>query len=213
MQIIPVIDLKDEKAVAAHRGQRHRYRPQASPLCRNGEPFALLARLSRTYHTIYLADINALQNDRAQGALLGRIRRRFPRTDFWLDVGGRGGGIGGFRRVVGSESRRKGGDLHPGAMLSLDYKNRRLLGNAPPIHRRPRKLLAINLGDVGGGGLDFPHLQSLARQNSGRKLVVGGGIGNLCHLRLLKKRGFNGVLVATILHRSPLAPGLLAKSF
>ena len=210
MQIIPVIDLKDGKAVAAHRGQRHRYLPQVSPLCKSGEPFGLLARLAAHYHTIYLADINALQGKPMQTDLLNRIRRRLPKHEFWLDAGNAADDVRGFRRVIGSESHPVGDRR---TMLSLDYKNRRLLGEAPPPHRWPSRVLAINLGDVGGGGLDCAHLQALARAASNRSLMVGGGVSGLPHLRLLKRRGFPGALVASVLHSSALRPRLLAKTF
>ncbi len=210
MRIIPAIDLKNERAVAAIRGERRRYLPLRSPLCPDGEPVGLLLRLTRYYHTIYLADIDALSGGDTQTALLNRIRRRFPTAEFWLDIGANADFPKGFTRIIGSESSPP---TNWRGMVSLDYKDRRLLGRAPPAHRLPGKVVVINLANVGSGDPDLPHLQALLRKSGGRELLAGGGIGAFYHLRLLKNRGLGGALVAGILYRSILSAGAMSRLF
>ncbi len=42
MQVIPVIDLKEKKAVRAVRGDRASYRPWSVPGCADGDPVEAL---------------------------------------------------------------------------------------------------------------------------------------------------------------------------
>ena len=71
-QVIPVLDLKDGRAVHAKGGRRDHYRPIQSILHPTSDPIAL-ARAFRAglgLHTLYLADLDAITgSDRALTSL------------------------------------------------------------------------------------------------------------------------------------------------
>ena len=228
MFIIPVLDLKNQCAVAAKGGRRAHYKPlnpyplnpyRSDPTNHptnhpSGNALRILARLSDFYSTIYFADINALEGAKPQTNLLKNLRRRFPLLKMWLD----GVSLTGFCPIVGSESltgtktyQRQMG------MLSLDYRHQTpILGTGgimPPKWRWSKDVIFINLAAVGGGNMDLTEVYKMARTLShNRRLIVGGGVKNLNHLRLLKaKPNIKAVLVGSLWHKSWMIHHRLSK--
>ena len=89
MHIIPVIDLLDGLAVHARRGLRSGYRPVASSLCPDPDPQAVLRAYLSLYpfRTVYVADLNAIQNTGDNDAVMRGLLAAFPGMEFWLDAG------------------------------------------------------------------------------------------------------------------------------
>ena len=103
-QVIPVLDLLDNLAVRAVRGERTRYRPIESSLCASSEPLTVAHALLATTgaRTLYVADLGAIlrQGDHAAhlAALLDTLdtldrEDQAPRhagghgVEIWLDAG------------------------------------------------------------------------------------------------------------------------------
>jgi phosphoribosylformimino-5-aminoimidazole carboxamide ribotide isomerase len=64
MRIIPVIDLLHNQAVHAVKGERQKYRPVASVLCKSSDPLEIAAafRSRLGLREIYIADLNAIRD-------------------------------------------------------------------------------------------------------------------------------------------------------
>ncbi|MDE1179172.1 HisA/HisF-related TIM barrel protein [Paraburkholderia sp.] len=97
MQVIPVLDLLDNHAVRAVRGERASYRPIQSSLCATSDPLvvarALLAATGA--RMLYIADLGAIVERRAHIDVLARLcialgePAASPTTpvEIWLDAG------------------------------------------------------------------------------------------------------------------------------
>ncbi|WP_322063064.1 HisA/HisF-related TIM barrel protein [Paraburkholderia sp. J63] len=228
MQIIPVIDVLGGTAVRAVRGERSRYRPLESQLCRGSDPVDAARALLDYCHAavLYVADLDGIMHGAPQRDLLARLAGALPGVELWLDAGfadphaagallaplreGRAA-HDGIRRalitpVFGSES------LHPGAMahlpadalLSLDRRHDTPLGDPhcwTDVSHWPERLIVMTLERV--GSFDGPALDTIAevRERAGQRQIIGaGGIRNADDLQAAAASGATAWLVASALH-------------
>ncbi|MDE0512081.1 MAG: HisA/HisF-related TIM barrel protein [Gammaproteobacteria bacterium] len=218
MHIIPVIDLKDGLAVAARQGKRQTYRPLASPLCPQPElPAVIRAYLSVfPFRTFYIADLNAIEKNGNNHALITRMLQTHSDISLWIDSGTDpfiNDNSVSFRdrvnNVLGSETGISIEQLDhytrkSDCILSLDYRGGELLGN-PDLMAQPsllpQRIIIMNLERVGShAGPDLEHISSLLNRLPGKQLYAAGGVRNAEDLRRLAGHGVHGALVATALH-------------
>ena len=214
MLIIPVIDLRDGRAVHARGGERRLYRPLSTPLCPDPDPLAVAAAYLSLYpfRTLYLDDPDAIQNQGDNQEAVGALRRRHPAIEFWLDAGrsSMDRAAPGLRPVIGTET-----GIDPGAVaklagsrhapvLSLDFSDTGLVGD-PDILRRPGcwpgEVILMSLRRVGSGmGPDLERAGALLRSRPDCRMYLGGGVRGGNDLQRLADAGLGGALVATALH-------------
>ena len=140
MRIIPVIDLRDGRAVSGRAGDRERYVPVRSVLAAGapGDPAALLAayRAALRPDTVYIADLDRIMGGGDNDAVLEILMTHAPDARFLWDGGfsdtvalSRRGRDGRLVPVIATETLRSIEDLRaprepcvPGAVLSLDLR-------------------------------------------------------------------------------------------
>ena len=218
MHIIPVIDLKDGLVVAARQGNRQTYRPLASPLCQQPDlPAVIRAYLSVfPFRTFYIADLNAIEKNGNNHALIARMLQAHSDISLWIDSGTDpfiNDNSVSFRdrvsNVLGSETGISIEQLDhytrkSDCILSLDYRGKNLLGN-PDLPAQPsllpQRVIIMNLERVGShAGPDLEHIRSLLDRLPGKQLYAAGGVRNAEDLRLLAEHGVHGALIASALH-------------
>jgi phosphoribosylformimino-5-aminoimidazole carboxamide ribotide isomerase len=140
LRIIPVIDLRDGRAVRGCSGDRERYVPVRSVLAAGapGDPAALLAayRAALRPDTVYIADLDRILDRGDNDAVLEVLMAQAPDVRFLWDGGlsdsvalSRPGTDGRLVPVISTEAMRSIEDLRaprqtcvPGAVLSLDLR-------------------------------------------------------------------------------------------
>jgi phosphoribosylformimino-5-aminoimidazole carboxamide ribotide isomerase len=218
-EIIPVIDLKGGKAVAAVGANgRAAYKPLKSALCPTGDPVdAARGYLARhPFRKLYIADLDAIEHGDFHDSALERIRDAFPDLELWVDNGlskesacraWQAKGLG--RLILGSESQRAPG-LAPqiGAILSLDFRDGRFLGPAALLDEAqswPEEVIAMALDDVGASkGPNMALLKRLQGVAPSVAFYAAGGVRDGADLKALAQCGVRGALVATALHNGSL---------
>jgi len=223
-----VIDLMGGLVVHARRGDRAHYRPIRSSLCdsaRVEDVVPALLGLHR-FARLYIADVDALLGRAPQWSAIDAVRRIAPSLSLWIDAGIRN------RRdltaiaergtpVLASESltAQAAGKLLaacPHAVLSVDYRGERLLGEPALLERLPRwpsEVIAMNLARVGSGqGPDLKHIATLRRLAPRSRLYAAGGVRNALDLLRCREAGAAGVLVASALHDGRIKPSDLAAT-
>jgi phosphoribosylformimino-5-aminoimidazole carboxamide ribotide isomerase len=222
--LIPVIDLLDGRAVRARLGLRHDYRPLQSPLCEQGEVLPLVRRLVDRFGftRVYLADLNAIQEQGENFALLEQLSHRVPELELWVDAGFRGPADIErlcarvmLRPVIGSESWRSRDALPgPSPILSIDSDESGLRdpsGISADPERRPTDLILMNLSRIGGElGPDLEWLRHWRERAPGSRLYAAGGVRDRTDLQRLRAAGATGVLLSSALHRGDLSTADLA---
>lgn len=228
MQLIPVIDLLDGEAVRAQAGQRDQYRPLHSPLCPSSKPHDVIEafRSLAPFSCVYVADLNAIENQGDNTAIVTSLVEQFTDTEWWLD--------GGFahrdhiywsaeirlRPVIGSESQsdikqylelvRACSEYHP--ILSLDTKDGMTLG-PDALHQEPqfwpRDVIIMQLERIGIN--HGPTLKPPQRAGAlAHHYFAAGGVRDRSDLDRLKAAGFTGALVASALHDQRIGSAELA---
>lgn len=221
MIFVPVIDLMGGRVVQARGGARERYRPLTSGLCPGSEPADVVGGFLGLYpfSTLYVADLDAIEGHGDNGAVIERLRVRFPALDLWVDSGltGRAACLEWLARdcgtlVLGSESQDgpetlEGlhGSVGGGRLvLSLDFQGAGFLGPAGLLERPeiwPGRVIAMTLARVGGDrGPDLDRLRRLMKLAPGKRFFAAGGVRNPDDLRNLASLGVAGVLLASAFH-------------
>ena len=215
--------------VAARQGKRQTYKPLASPLCLQPDlPAVILAYLSVfPFRTFYIADLNAIEENGNNHALVTRMLETHGDIGLWIDSGADpflNDNTVCFKdrvsNVLGSETGMTSEQLDyytrkSDCILSLDFRGGELLGNpelpAQPS-RLPQRIIIMNLERVGShAGPDLEHVGSLLNRLPGKQVYAAGGVRNAGDLRRLADHGVHGALVASALHDGTITSEHLAR--
>ena len=216
MRIIPVIDILDGKVVHAIRGQRNAYQPITSSLSHCSQPNNILQGFLGLYpfETFYIADLNAIMNKGNNAAVIEKLITKYPRYLFWLDAGanitGTSPSMTNLVPIIGSETNITETELadfrkqHNDIVLSLDFRDKRLLGNTSLLESArewPENIILMDLDRVGTrSGHDRELLNNILTAYRDHNVFIAGGIHDLSELLELKHCGVSGVLLATLNH-------------
>ena len=223
--VIPVIDLINGQAVLAKAGDRQRYKPLNTPLCKSSEPLAVAeAYLSlHPFSTLYIADLDAICGNNSNQKTIKRLHRNFPDLQIWVDGGFRNhamlskSAVPGTRPVIGSESLADIELLNTAQapILSLDYQQDRFLGPASlqtDSQRWPRDVIVMSMSQIGSeSGPDWKRLQTLQQCAPTTNFYTAGGVRNLEDLQRLAELKCHGALIATALHNGTIDTNSLQK--
>jgi len=232
MHVVPVLDLKDGVVVLADGGQRDRYQPIATPLCKDPRPGAVLDAFLGVFgfRAFYIADLDAIEHGSPNLRAITDLARSQPAIEFWLD--------GGFNRpehlqpyaeyanirfVIGSESLDSIETYTALAadprmrrhILSLDRRNGRDLGPRSLIERPdlwPQTLISMDLAHVGkDAGPGRERLRDLMALRPDIDVAAAGGVRDIDDLEALAADNVHYALVATALHRRKIGGEELAR--
>lgn len=220
---VAVIDLSGGQVVHARRGDRANYRPLRSTLCEGCDPVTVARALARLpgIHSLYIADLDAIQRRGDHTPQLEAIRAALPATPLWVDAGFEcAEAVRAFARrrvgvpVVGSESLSDAGPLARLAdegidcVLSLDFRGEEFLGPREVLDNAacwPQRVIAMNLARVGSAlGPDLALVRLLHNRAPSKHVYASGGVRHPADLVACEQAGAAGVLLATSLHDGSL---------
>lgn len=218
MQIIPVIDVMGGIVVHASGGKRKHYQALQSILSMSSEPFDVISALLALYDfkTIYIADLDAIQQHEYDIEFYINLNTRFPDIEFWIDAGiqthedwKKIAYLMGFRCVLGSETLEELEILdepliREKAILSLDYREGIFLGNELLLAKPeswPKDVIVMSLDFVGSGaGPDYSLLSRIRGLAMQSKIIAAGGVRNEQDLKDLASQQISATLIASALH-------------
>jgi phosphoribosylformimino-5-aminoimidazole carboxamide ribotide isomerase len=167
--------------------------------------------------SFYIADLDAIQGQGSNAAMVDTLAAAYPDCEWWVDAGvtsveafARSASAPNIRWVLGSESLPSFAvyaDLAQRErrfILSLDSRAGQPLGPAelwiePTLW--PAEVIAMTLSRVGANeGPDFALLAQLRQRSPHTTLVAAGGTRHRADLLALKNMGVNHVLLASALH-------------
>ena len=228
MKIIPVIDVLNSIAVHGIRGERKRYLPLKSLLCKSVDPLEIASAFeSLGFSSLYLADLDAILGKSANFGIYRQIMTKTS-LDLMVDAG-----IADITKaekvlktevtkiVIGSETlndldfvnQAVGAFGEDKVVVSIDQKKGRLLSALEAITPMDavsftqqlasigvRQIILLDLDRVGTEhGINLPLMRTVL-EKTGVDVLVGGGISSLHELDELRNLGVSGALVATVLH-------------
>ena len=228
MKIIPVIDVLNGIAVHGIRGERKRYQPLKSLLCKSADPIEIASAFeSLGFSSLYLADLDAILGKTANFSVYRQIMTETS-IDLMVDAGvadiAKAREVmdtGVSKIVVGSETLRSLGFVSQAVsafgedkiVVSIDQKGGKVLSASDSIALMDavsfaqklaslgvRQIILLDLDRVGTEhGINRTVLRTLLEQTRG-EVLVGGGIRSLQELEQLRTLEVSGALVATVLH-------------
>jgi phosphoribosylformimino-5-aminoimidazole carboxamide ribotide isomerase len=201
------------KVVHARKGDRGSYGPLVSPLSPTSDPLDVVRGFLSVFPfpTLYIADLDAIQDHGDNLRTLRQIRDEFPTLEVWVD----NGALAAFLEadlgapVIGSESQDDTSLVaqHRDSariVLSLDFRGDAFQGPQPILDQPslwPRRIIVMTLARVGSGaGPDLARLASIQSIAGGREIYAAGGVRNAADLSALTAAGVSGALTATALH-------------
>ena len=209
MNIIPAIDLKKGKVVRAVGGDRDSYRPIDLVTTYSSNPITFVKALIIKYRpsTIYLADLDLLNDDGNNIDIIYKIANMFRNKIFWVDVGAKKIkklNIKNITPILCSESCediRLINYVYKDHIHSYDYKNQFLGTQYFKKFRSSykKKVIFMNISDVGNKkGPDFRYLRGMLKY-SDIEYYVGGGVSSILDIHKLSKMNIAGALVSSLL--------------
>ena len=232
MKIIPVIDVLNGVAVHGVRGERERYQPLKSTLCKSADPLDIASTFdSLGFSSLYLADLDAILGKSANFNIYRQIMTQ-TRLDLMVDAG-----IADITKakkvlatevskiVIGSETLNSLDFLGQAVkafgedkvVVSIDLKKGKVLSVSEAIASMDAVSFAQKLRKIGVNQIIFLDLDRVGTEHginlallrsvlekTGVEVLVGGGIRSLQELEKLGKLGVSGALVSTILHNGKL---------
>jgi phosphoribosylformimino-5-aminoimidazole carboxamide ribotide isomerase len=224
MNIIPVLDLMNHQVVHAIEGNRHRYLPIESCLTTSTDPIAVTEALLALYpfKVLYIADINAIQNNGDHKKTIHELALHFPALEIWLDCGFdneatiRSWETPNIRLVLGTESLSNTQQYQrllkaciSKPILSLDFKNNKLQGPVELINEFnlwTNDVIVMTLDKVGSNnGPDIQQLNAVNHQSNQAKIYAAGGVRNIEDIQLLESLNIEGALIASALHNGAIS--------
>jgi phosphoribosylformimino-5-aminoimidazole carboxamide ribotide isomerase len=204
MEIIPVIDIRQNQVVHAVKGQRQNYRPLQTSLCNGLSPEDIVQAFIDTYpfKTVYIADLDAIQGTSNNEQLIEQLLNKFQSVSFWVDQGIASAielNIQSRRQhVIGSEtniSQETLGEfvaLCPDIILSLDFQTNFFVGHQNLLQKVdlwPETIIIMSLSRVGSNnGPDYKLISDIQKTAGDRKIYAAGGVRHADDLQILKRR-------------------------
>ena len=221
MNIIPAIDLKKGKVVRAVGGDRDSYRPIDLVTTYSSNPITFVKALIIKYRpsTIYLADLDLLNDDGDNIDIIYKIANMFRNKIFWVDVGSKKIkklNIKNITPILCSESCediRLINYVYKNYIHSYDYKDRSLgtqyFKKLESSYKK--KVIFMNISDVGNKkGPDFRYLRGMPKFSS-IEYYVGGGVNSILDIHKLSKMNISGVIVSSLLMRKKTSNYVIKK--
>jgi phosphoribosylformimino-5-aminoimidazole carboxamide ribotide isomerase len=242
LKVVPVIDILNGMVVHAVKGEREKYSPLKSILCKSADPVDI-ARAFRDagFSELYIADLDAILGKRFNLEILKRIKIE---TNLAMMVDA---GINTIERaqtllkagasciVIGTETLE---DLHfvekalkcfgaEKVVVSIDVLGNEVLSKSESIKSYEPAMLAKALKKMGVtkilildikrvGSEQGPKLTLVKEviERTNLEVLTGGGIRNMADLEELRKIGVSKALIATAIHKGTITPEVLrAKGY
>jgi len=230
MQIIPVLDLKGGIAVQAFRGERDRYGPLVSVLCKSSDPMDLSRNFERKLGSsvLYIADLDGIQRQVRDWTLIEEIRTQ-TNLHIYLDTGIRTkndllyvADQGIDYSIIATETMTDHQEILEGiqelkqnqkVVISLDIWQGQIMAKDPAIANMSLKSILSTFNYEQVMGFIVLELTQIGTQegvskspvrevldHTSKRVITGGGIKDVDGLLELKSLGVHGVLVGTALH-------------
>jgi len=232
LKVIPVIDVLNGVAVHAVRGERSRYQPLKSVVCRSVDPVEVaLTFESLGFRSLYMADLDAILRRSPNLAVYKQIRARTG-LNLMVDAGVSKVAeaekllkSGVTKIVLGTETLpslnlvgqtlKTLGEDH--ILVSIDLKGGKTMSASETISSMSAvqlaqalqklgvcRIILLDLDRVGTErGANLSVLETILGETE-LKVLVGGGVKSFEELAKLETLGVSGVLVATALHKGKL---------
>ena len=210
MKFIPAIDLKNNKVVLATSSKRSDYKEISKLLAPSSDPLDFIDYLLTKHHfnTIYLADLDSIDNFYRHSKSIEKILRNFNNIHFLID-----NGINkcqefnqynsdNYTQIIGTESFADYEGLKKSSIkyiLSLDLMDNKVIAlNSGYNTLKPKQIICMSLDNIGVRcGPNYGDIINTQKLYPSSEIIVSGGIKDNKDIDSLKKNGLKKVILLT----------------
>ncbi|MDR3102412.1 MAG: nickel transporter [Methanocalculaceae archaeon] len=212
MDVVLAMDLKNGYVVHGCSGNRKTYTPLTWGVSLSAEPKAYLSVVRPKY--LYAADLDRIGMYGDNTWLILQLAEMV--AGLWVDRGCRTPAeylvSANTHNIVGTETADAPMDEFDGGFLSVDVKDSCVIpsGACPEeVLRRANATnfdgcILLNISSVGTSCGIEPEYAENMRSCSDKALFYGGGVRSVADLETLVDAGFDGVIVATAVHKGTI---------
>ena len=224
MELIFAIDLRKGLVVKAYAGFRLNYKPLTINSINYSDPIRLLRTILKhiDLNTIYIADLDAIQNLGSNSKLIVNILKAFPNLKFLIDSGFdypssvnnfcfflKKKNLSNYEIILGTE-KLKNYNLRVFFMkhvcrISIDFNGfEKKWIRKIKKEKIKSKLIFMFLKNIGGRGVSVKEIKAILNNFPLNKCSVAGGISSVSDIKTLDRIGLDSVVVSTIIHQKYL---------
>ena len=211
MKLIPAIDLKNNKVVTPNSNNRSNYQEISIDKSPTSDPIEFIRYLLsiNNFTTIYLADLDSIENFKENNILLIDILNTYKNIHFIIDNGIRKLSqveiLDGdnYTQIIATETFEDYTKLCEVSkinyILSLDFKNKEVLSKKDEYrYLKPKKTICMNLDNVGrANGLNLKNIEFCNNLFPRTELIYSGGVRNQKDITNLSNMHVNEVILLT----------------
>jgi len=210
MKFIPAIDLKNNKVVLATGSKRSDYKEIPVSLAPSSNPIDFIEYLlsKHYFNTIYLADLDSIDNFSKHSNCIGKILNNFNNLHFLIDNGIRKYteiyqyNSNNYTQIIATETFADYKNLKSKNIkyiLSLDFTGNDVTAfSSDYTTLKPKKVICMSLDNIGKQcGPNYNNIKISQRQYPDSEIIISGGIKNNNDIISLKKNGFKEVILLT----------------
>ena len=209
MKLIPAIDLKNNKVVTPNSNNRSNYQEISIDKSPTSDPIEFIRYLLSisNFTTIYLADLDSIENFKENNILLIDILNTYKNIHFIIDNGIRKLSQveildrDNYTQIIATETFEDYTKLCEVSkinyILSLDFKNKEVLSKKDEYrYLKPKKTICMNLDNVGrANGLNLKNIEFCNNLFPGTELIYSGGVRNQKDIINLSNMHINEVIL------------------
>ena len=211
MKLIPAIDLKNGKVVKPNGNERETYCEINPNLAPSSDPVKFIEYILTQYdfNTIYIADLDSIENFINNNKLIENILKKFKKIKFLVDNGAIKAEnlniikLKNFVQIIATEtfedySFLKNNDFK-NYILSLDFKFKKIICKNEGYKKiSPNKVICMNMDSISKQiGINNINIIETKKIYPNSEIIISGGIKNNKDIYELKKNKFKEVILMT----------------
>ena len=214
------VDIKNGKVVKAYAGTRLNYKPlKIKNKDFSDANLVIKKAISVGIKNIYIADLDSIENRKNNWYLIRKIVETNQKINFFFDSGfnrvsklrdfnfffKKNKDIKNITVVIGTEGISSLNLLNQlniqfKSIISFDFLKKKecfVFSNQFSCD----KFILMFIKQVGGRGINWPFLNIISKFISPKKCFVAGGIKYDGDIKKLKKLGYSGVIISSLIHK------------
>ena len=211
MKLIPAIDLKNGKVVKPNGNERESYCEINQNLAPSSEPVKFIEYIltQHNFNTIYIADLDSIENFIDNNILIENILKRFKKIKFLVDNGAVKAEnlniikLKNFVQIIATETYEDYSFIKnnnfKNYILSLDFKFKKIICKNEGYKKiSPNKVICMDMDSISKQtGINNINIIETKKIYPNSDIIISGGIKNNNDIFELKKNKFNEVILMT----------------
>lgn len=213
MKLIPALDLKNHKIVTSSSGNKREYQEISSKLAPSADPLRFLEYILslHDFNTIYLADLDSIEEFKAENFLISEILQEHKDITFIIDNGVRLYSQldtykhNNYIQIIATETFKEYqliiNEKYNSYILSVDIINKKIISKNNQYKKlSPEKIILMEIDNIGKKtGINNKNINILRNIFPSSKVMLAGGVSGNKDIFEAKKKEISEIILLTAL--------------